>query len=77
MRRAPHALRRELCPQHARCGAENHRQRTRPHAARLGREVAALLEDIQPLCSGGTAVTVMAGTPVRRQVWPPTCAPKG
>ena len=26
-------------------------------------EVAALLEDIQPLCSGGTAVTVMAGTP--------------
>ena len=28
-----------------------------------GGEVAALLEDIQPLCSGGTAVTVMAGTP--------------
>lgn len=37
VRRAPHALRRELCPQHARCGAESHRQRTRPHAARLGR----------------------------------------
>ena len=28
-----------------------------------GGEVAALLEDIQPLCSGGAAVTVMAGTP--------------
>ena len=28
-----------------------------------GGEVAALLEDIQPLCSGGTAVTVMAGMP--------------
>ena len=28
-----------------------------------GGEVAALLEDIQPLCSGGAAVTIMAGTP--------------
>ena len=27
-----------------------------------GGEVAALLEDVQPLCSGGAAVTVMAGT---------------
>ena len=28
-----------------------------------GGEVAAPLEDIQPLCSGGAAVTIMAGTP--------------
>ena len=42
-----------------------------------GGEVAALLEDIQPLCSGGAAVTVMAGTPARRPALPPTCAPKG
>lgn len=42
-----------------------------------GGEVAALLEDIQPLCSGGAAVTIMAARPARRRVWQRTCALRG
>ncbi len=65
-------------PQHARCAAESHRQRTRPHAARFG---AARSRRCWRTSSRFAAAARRSRSwparPVRRRVWPPTCAPKG
>ena len=42
-----------------------------------GGEVSALLDDLQPLCAKGTAVTVLAGTPRAAAALRATCAPGG